>query len=320
MEKFEKYVDNAVLAFIEKIKTEEDRGGCINFYREKFDIKNILNLFDRDQLLQCSADNLSYVCVLLEDGSLLSFMYFYTIDECHIFYGIKKKHNMCTVKMVGKSKQFNIKFFKIVDKDGKDVIGPFAVHKDTNLNLPLNKIMRPVSLGQLYARGILGCNGGDYDDGVIYDLVMQLNGKLNSEIVEHDENMEQSGLFKIFDEDQMILTETESGVETCLVRLADKILRIVCIPPVSNNGKNQYYMAFYSDPEKYMVKPTILENERISIEITRSDVENTSNDEEKAFLEIPEMILKETKLTEILKPISYEQLIERIKNILHKTK
>lgn len=319
MEKNEKYTDVAVEMTVDAI-TSGSPYGRFGFNQRIADINNVLNLFDEDQLMKSKDDGSVYCCALLEDGRLFSFSYYYTSSLCHVGFDLIENINKCTIQIVNGQNHPNTKFIKIVDEDGYDVIRPMVAPENVDENSPLNKIMRPVSMGQLYVRGILGCNGDDYDDGVIYDLVMLLNGKLNSEIVEHDENMEQSGLFKIFDENQMILTETESGVETCLVRLADKILRIVCMPPVSNNGKNQYYMAFYSDPEKYMVKPTILENERISIEITRSDVENTSNDEEKAFLEIPEMILKETKLTEILKPISYEQLLERIKNILHKTK
>ena len=317
MKKIGRYIDDAIELFIENIESGTSHGS-FGFNLKFGDINNVFNLFDEGQLLRDFGNDPGRGCILLDDGRLFSFVYYYTTDMCNIMFSVKKNINDCTVEEINAQNTFGIKLIQINDHSGEGVIGSFVVPENTNIYRPLNIIMKPVSMEQLYARGTLEYTREECGNDVIYDLAVLLNGQPCSEIIEHDENMEQAGLYKIFDEKQILLTKTESDVETFLARLDDKVIRIVCMPPTSNDGKNRYYMALYSNPEKYMVKPTKLENGRISIKITNSDEESIYSDEEEAFLEIPRCIAEEISLDKLIKPISYEQILERIENVKRK--
>ena len=317
MEEVKKHTDDGVNLIIRVIENNI-LGAKSIFANDNVNINNALRLFNKDQLISCIDDNAFHYYALLSDGRLLCFSYYGT-NLSDVEVSIINKSNY-TVKTVRFNEQPEARYIQIFNEQGVAVTGPlcasdYLLH---DINKPIQEVIRPVNIEQLKRKSIK-INRDDLVNDVVYDLVTLLqNGEKNSEINDHDENMEQAGIFKIFDEDQVVYTKSEFGVETCWSVFNGDVIRIVCVPPVSNDGRNAYYMALYHDASKYTVTPTLCENERTSIQITYDKVAKLHSDEELTYLEIPEDIKEEKTLSEIVRPITFEQILERAQKTIEK--
>ena len=317
MEEVKKHTDDGVNLIISVIENNIREAESF-FDNDNVDINNALRLFDKDQLIKCIGDNVCYYYALLSDGRLLCFSYYGT-NLSNMVVSVIDKSNYI-VKTVRFDEQPEARYIQIFNEQGVAVTGPICASDYLlyDINKPIQEVIRPVNIEQLKRKSIK-INRDDLANDVVYDLLTLLqNGEKNSEINDHDENMEQAGIFKIFDEDQMVYTKSEFGVETCWSVFNGDVIRIVCVPPVSNDGRNAYYMALYHDARKYTITPTLLENEKTGIQITYDKDSQLYSDEELTYLEIPEDIEGEKILPEIVRPITFEQILERAQKTIEK--
>lgn len=308
-----KYVDTGVEMLVEYVKSGL-RECLFGFNCKSADINNILRLFDGDQLIQSPGDNIFYNYVLLDDGRLLSFSYYYEDDLCHVECFLRKDSNDLIAQTVSVPQHPDCNFFQIIDAKGEIVVDKKLVAKYISKKIKCNiqEVMRPVSISQLNKRGIIDLNQENYISEVVGNLVKILClNKINCYINEYDEDMEQAGIYKIFDEDQIVLTKCKNGIESCLAIVNGNVLKIILNPPVDNSRGNTYYIALNPNADEYFIEPLAVEDGRTRIQIINDRGLKLYPDELPTYLNDSKTLGGKKKLSEVIRPSTLTQILER---------
>lgn len=318
----EKYIDRGVELFLD-ITKGDSQSGIFGINYKSADIKNILSLFDEDQLIQGLGDGIFYCYALLDDGRLLSFKYRYDdINKLiHVDWSFIDDCNNCIIQTIKFPEYPKDNYIQILNENGEVIVGPILVSKylSIDINCPIQEIMKPVSMEQLKARGFTVLNRDDFANDIVYQLATLLqSGEGNGMMSYHDENMEQAGIFKIFNEDQMIYTKSDSGIETCWGMSDNNVICIKCVPPKSNNGKNMYCMTLCPNVMEYFLEIIKKEDGRTSIQVTDGNGKNFYSDETPTYLEIPRDLNDSNHIFSLIKQITFDEILERSKKSIEK--